>query len=229
MGELHLVKTNVIPLTKEEMNKLLEASINNDFYYMFFLVAKTTGRRIGELYGSRKKIEVSRKVVGKKIEYLDGKQIALDKTRANYKFLNEFQGGVKVKDIDFDKGLMKVWVLKRGKPVQDETILIPETLKTIRHYILKNKLTGEDYLFRAKSYRAIQEAVGAYAKRAGIDHVVSPHCFRHFMITELKKLNWTNDKISKLTGHKSVASLSAYDHVLASDIKEEAIKDLMRI
>jgi integrase len=58
---------------------------------------------------------------------------------------------------------------------------------------------------------------------------ITGNSFRHFMITELKKLDWTNDKISKLTGHKSVASLAAYDHVLASDIKEEATRDLMRI
>ena len=225
-----MVKTQVIPLNKEEMNRLIEASMDNDFYHMFFLVAMTTGRRIGELYGSRKKIEVSRKIIGKKIEYdLEGNEVALAKTRANYKFLNEFVGGVKVKDIDFEKGIMKVWVLKRGKPIQDETILIPEVLKTIKYYIVKNKLSQEDYLFREKTYRGIQEAVKAYAKKAKINHAVSPHVFRHFFITELKKKGWTNDKISKLTGHKAVSSLTVYDHVLASDIKDEAMKDLKEI
>jgi hypothetical protein len=62
-------KSEIIPLTKEEMDKLMDVSIENDFYYMFFLVAKTTGRRIGELYGNQKKVPVGRKIIGKKVEY----------------------------------------------------------------------------------------------------------------------------------------------------------------
>ena len=122
--------------------------------------------------------------------------------------------------------MMKVWVLKRRKLVQDETILTKEALQTIKHYIIKNKLKPEDYLFRKKSYRAIQDAVRKYAEKAGIDHKVSVHNFRHYFVTYLMKKGWTHDKISKLTGHKSAGSLSVYDHVVASDIKEDTLKDL---
>jgi hypothetical protein len=224
-------KSEIIPCNKEEMDKLLEASIDNDFYYMFFSVAKTTGRRIGELYGNQKKKEIGRKIIGKKIEYNEkGEQVALAKTRAIYKRIpNEYEGGVQVKDIDLEKGIMKVWVLKRRKSVQDESILIPETLKTIRHYIVKNKLSPNDYLFRKVSYRGIQDAVERYSKKALIKHKVSVHNFRHFFVTELKRKGWTNDKISKLTGHKTPSVLSIYDHIVASDIKEDAIKDLKDI
>jgi len=221
-------KTDIIPCTKEEMDKLMEVAITNDFYYMFFLVAKNTGRRIGELYGSQAKEEVGRKIIGKKIEYDEnGNQLALAKTRAIYKRVpGNWLGGVQVKDIDFNTGMMKVWVLKRRKPVQDETVLTKDTLQAIRHYIVKNKLKPEDYLFRGKSYRSIQFTVTKYAKKAGIDHKVSIHNFRHYFVTFLKKKGWTNDKISKLTGHKSVGSLSVYDHVVAKDIKEDTLKDL---
>jgi len=221
-------KSEIIPLTKEEMDKLMEVSIENDFYYMFFLVAKTTGRRIGELYGSQKKKEVGRKIIGKKVEYDEkGNQIALAKTRVIYKRIpNEWEGGVKVKDIDLNTGMMRVWVLKRRKQAQDETILTKEALQTVKHYILRHKLKPEDYLFRQKSYRSIQSAVERFAKKAGIKHKVSIHCFRHYFVTHLKKKGWTNDKISKLTGHKSVGSLSIYDHVIASDIKDDALNDL---
>jgi len=226
-----MVKTDIIPCSKEEIDKILEASIDNDFYYMLFSVAKTTGRRIGELYGNQKKKEIGRKIIGKKIEYDEnGKEIALSKTRAIYKRIpDEYEGGVQVKDIDFDKGIMKVWVLKRRKLIQDETILIPETLKTIRYYIVKNKLNSEDYLFRKVTYRGIQDAIGRYSKKAGIKHKVSMHNFRHHFVTELKRKGWTNDKISKLTGHKTPSVLSIYDHIVASDIKEDAIKDLKDI
>jgi len=225
-----MVKTDVIPCTKEEMDSLMDTTIGNDFYYMFFIVAKTTGRRIGELYGNQKKKEIGRKIIGKKIEHDEnGKEVALAKTRVIYKKIKgEYEGGVQVKDIDFENGLMKVWVLKRRKLVQDETILTKETLQTIKHFIVNNKLKEEDYLFRQKSYRGIQEAVKSFSKKAGIKHKVSIHNFRHYFVTQLKKLGWTNDKIAKLTGHKSVGMISIYDHVVASDIKKdtlEALKD----
>ena len=224
-------KSEVIPMTKEEMDKLLESTIDNDFYYMLFLTAKTTGRRLGELYGNQKRKEVGRRIIGKKIEYDEkGHEIPLAKTRAIYKKIpNEYEGGIQVKDIDFDRGIMKVWVLKRRKLVQDETILIPEVLRTIKHYIIKNKLKPEDYLFRKKSYRTIQEAIKRYAKKAGIEHKVSFHNFRHYFVTELKRKGYTNDKIAKLTGHKSIGTLTIYDHVIASDLKDEVIKDIANI
>jgi len=224
------MKSPIIPLTKEEMDKLIEASLENDFYHMFFLVAKTTGRRIGELHGSQKKEIIGRKKIGTKVEYIDGKEIALDKTRIIYrKVPGQWEGGVQVKDIDFENGLMKIWVLKRRKLTQDESVLTKEVLQAIKHYILKNKLKPEDYLFKEKSYRGLQEAVMSFAKKAGINHKVSVHNFRHYLVTELKRKNWTNDKIMKLTGHKSIASLSTYDHVLAGDIKEDALRDLKEI
>lgn len=224
-------KTDIIPCTKEEIDALLEATIENDFYYMFFLVAKTTGRRIGELYGSQEKKEVGRKIVGKKIEYDErGKEVALAKTRVIYKKVKgQWEGGVKVKDIDFENGIMNIWVLKRRKMIQDETVLTKEVLMVLKHYIVNNKLKPEDFLFRKKSYRSIQEAVKTYARKAGIKHNVSIHNFRHYFVTFLKKQGWTNDKISKLTGHKSVGMLSIYDHVVASDIKEDALEVLREI
>ncbi|HDZ60192.1 MAG TPA: hypothetical protein ENH46_00640 [Candidatus Pacearchaeota archaeon] len=220
-------KTDIIPCTKEEMDKLIEASIDDDFYYMIFNVAKTTGRRLGELYGNQKKKEIGRKKIGKRIVYIDGKQTAIDVNRTIYKKIpNQWDGGVKVKDIDFDENLMKIWVLKRGKAIQDESILTNEVKKIIKHYILKNNLKENDYLFRGKTYRAIQEAVTRYYKKGEINHKVSFHNFRHFFVTELKRKGWTNDEIMKLTGHKSARVLTIYDHVVASDIKDKALHDL---
>lgn len=225
-----MVKTDVVPCTREEMDKLIEASIDNDFCYMLFNVARYTGRRLGEFHGNEKKKEIGRKVIGKKIEYIDGKEIALDRTRKIYKRIpNEFEGGIKVKDIDFNEGLMKVWVLKRRKPMQDETVLTKELIQIIRHYVVRNKLKPEDYLFRKLSYRGIQQSVKRYSKKAGIPHKVSFHNFRHYFVTELKRKGWSNDEIRKLTGHKSPQVLTIYDHVVAKDIKGKALEDLKDI
>jgi integrase/recombinase XerD len=182
-----MVKTYPIPCTKEEMDKLIEACIEDDFFYMFFKVAKKTGRRLGEYYD------------------------------------------VQVKDVDFDKKIMMTKVLKRKQRILKEAILDDELSYLIKSYIQRNKLKLDDYLFRKVGYRQIQNKVKTYAKKAGIDHKVSFHNFRHYFVTELVKKKWTYDQIIKLTGHSSVGTLSSYDHSVASDIAEDARRDIKDI
>ena len=84
----------------------------------------------------------------------------------------------------------------------------------------------EDYLFRKVGYRQIQNRIASYAKKAKVGHKVSFHNFRHYFVTELFKKGWTYDKIAKLTGHSSIGTLVAYDHTVASDVAEQARKDI---
>lgn len=61
-------KTDIIPCTREEMDKLIDYSIKNDFYYMLFKVARKTGRRLGEYYDVQvKDIDFERKVMLTKV------------------------------------------------------------------------------------------------------------------------------------------------------------------
>jgi len=180
-------KTEPIPCTKEEIDKIIEASMEDDFFYMLFKVAKKTGRRLGEYYD------------------------------------------VQVKDINFDKRIMMTKVLKRRQKVLKEAILDDELIYLIKSYIQRHKLKLEDYLFRKVSYRQIQNRIVSYSKKAKISHKVSFHNFRHYFITELFKKGWTYDKIAKLTGHSSPGTLATYDHSVASDIAEEARRDIMDI
>ena len=224
-----MVKTNIVPLTKEEMDKLIDASIEDQFFHMLFTVAKTTGRRLGEYYGSQKKKEIARYIVDYKPGYdSEGNQISIGITRVKYKKLPEWEGGVKVKDINFEKGIMKVWILKKRKLVQDESVLTPEASRLLRSYIIGNKLQPEDYVFRKLGYRQIQNKVKYYAKKAKINHNVSMHNFRHYLISELIRMGWSHSKISKITG-QSPNVIPIYDHVLPSEIKEDALRDLKEI
>ena len=50
-----MTKSDPIPCTKEEIERIIQASMDDDFYYMFFKVAKTTGRRLGEYYNVKVK------------------------------------------------------------------------------------------------------------------------------------------------------------------------------
>jgi len=136
---------------------------------------------------------------------------------------------VKVKDIDTDKKIMVTKVLKKRKAVDREAVLTEELTWMLKSYIRDEKLKLEDYVFRKVGYRQIQNKVKTYSKKAGITHNVSFHNFRHYFVTELLRQGWSYDKISKLTGHSSVGTLAVYDHIVASDIAEEArgaIKDI---
>lgn len=177
-------KTEIIPCSKEEMDAILNASMEDDFFYMLFKVARKTGRRLGEYYD------------------------------------------VKVKDINYERGVMMTKVLKRRQKIEKEAILDDELIMLIKRYILREKLKLDDYLFRKVGYRQIQNRVVYYTKKAGIKHKVSFHNFRHYFITELFKKGWTYDKIAKLTGHSSVGTLALYDHTVASDIAKEAREDI---
>jgi integrase len=223
-----MVKSEPVPCSREEMDRLIQASLDNQFFYTLFSVAKTTGRRLGELYGNQKRIADQVNIIGHKPAYdSEGNKISLAITRTKFKKIpNEWEGGVKVKDIDFNNGIMKIWVLKRGKPMQDESILIKDVANLLKAYVISKKLKEDDFVFRELSYRQIQNKVSIYGKKAKIPHKVMFHNFRHYFVTELKRKGWSNDKIAKLTGHKSIEVLRIYDHIVASDIKEEALKDL---
>jgi len=221
------MKGQIVQLSKEEMQKLLaEIEKTDEFDYLLFKTLQTTGRRIGELYGIEEKKQIGRKKIGKRVVYIDGKALEIDKSLPVYKKTGKWIYGVKVKDIDLDKGTMKVWVLKRRKYIQDETILTPEIIRLMKSYISKNRIKLEDYLFRKGSIRNLQYKIKKYSEKAGITHPVVLHNFRHYFITELRRKGWTSEDIKVLTGHKSVSSLSTYEHIVADDMKGKILEDL---
>jgi integrase/recombinase XerD len=182
-----MVKTFPVPCTKEEINALIEASQESEYYYTLFMLAKTTGRRLGEYYSLR------------------------------------------VGDIDFEKKVMVTEILKRRQRVRKEALLRDDIIPLLKRFIVRSRLKPEDFVFHEVGYRQIQNAVPKYAKAAGITHKVSFHNFRHYFITELVKQGWHYDRIAKLTGHSTPATILSYDHALATDIREEAdiaIKDI---
>jgi integrase len=181
------MKSDIIPCTREEMDKIIDACIDDDFFYMLFKVARKTGRRLGE--------------------YFD----------------------VQVKDIDFDRKVMMTKVLKRRQKVYKEALLDDELIQLIKRYIAKEKLKLDDYLFRKVGYRQIQNKIVYYSKLANIPHKVSFHNFRHYFITELSKKGYSHSDIAKLTGHSTVGVIANYDHTIASDIRDRAIKDIKEI
>lgn len=225
-----MTKKEVVPLTKEEMNNLMgETEKANEFDFLVFTLLKTTGRRIGELYGIEEKEEIGKKKVGTRIIYIDGKPLEIDRNIPIYKKSGKWLYGVKLKDIDLEEGIMKIWVLKRRKYTQDETVLTAESIRLLTRYIKNNKFRLEDHIFRRRSLRTLQNRIKMYSKKAQIPHEVVLHNFRHYFVTELRRLGWRDEDIKILTGHKSVSSLSTYQHIVASDLKEKVLEDLKNI
>ncbi len=61
-------KTPPIPCTKEEMDKIIQAATDNDFFYMLFKVARKTGRRLGEYFDVQvKDIDYDRRIMMTKV------------------------------------------------------------------------------------------------------------------------------------------------------------------
>lgn len=224
-----MAKQQITPLTKEEMTRLMdEIEKKDEFDFMLFSTLKLTGRRIGELFGIEERKIVARKIIGKRTVYISGRPVTVDKTAPVYQKTGRWVFGVQVKDIDFEKGTMKVWVLKRRNYIQDETVLTPELVRIIARYVRKNRLGLRDYVFRKnkRSLRQIQNIVGQYAKKAKINHIVVTHNFRHYFVTELRRKGWTQEDIKVLTGHKSASSLASYEHLVSDDLRDKAINDL---
>lgn len=215
-----MVKQSPELLTKEEMDSLMTVVSTNDFYNLIFNVAKKTGRRLGELYGVEKKEVIGEKDTGRKNK--KGEPII----KKIYKATGVYEYGVKWQDILFEEGIMKIWVLKRRNYIQDESVLPIDVIILLKKYYNKYRPQLTDYVFRKKSYRQIQSAITKYGKKAGIKKRVMFHSFRHYFITHFLKQGWSHDKITKLTGHKTVASIGAYDHVVARDIKDDTLRDI---
>lgn len=61
-------KSEIVSCTREEIDKIIDATINDDFFYMLFKVARKTGRRLGEYYEVQvKDIDFERKVMMTKV------------------------------------------------------------------------------------------------------------------------------------------------------------------
>lgn len=57
-------KTSIVPCTKEEVDRLIEAATDDDFFYLLFKIARKTGRRLGEYYEVQwKHIDFDRKLM----------------------------------------------------------------------------------------------------------------------------------------------------------------------
>jgi len=128
-----------------------------------------------------------------------------------------------IADIDFDRCQIRV---TQGKGSKDRIVPFPESFKEVLFSHTQSiKGKGGQYLFESswkKPYtdRGIRKILAVYSKEAGMKHSISPHKFRHFLFTWLKKQGIEDALIQPYSGHESRQSLEVYSKLSIGEAQE---------
>lgn len=128
-----------------------------------------------------------------------------------------------VSDVDFDRCQIRV---TQGKGSKDRIVPFPESFKEVLLFHTQSiTQKGGKYLFESswkKPYtdRGVRKILAVYSKEAGMKHSISPHKFRHFLFTWLKKQGIEDALIQPYSGHESRQSLEIYSKLSIGDAQE---------
>jgi site-specific recombinase XerD len=130
--------------------------------------------------------------------------------------------GLKVKNIDFEEGIIRV---EQGKGDKDRmTIISKKLLKYLKIY-LKNKHKNS-YVFSSRknenrlTTRTIQKIFQKACEKAQINKEASCHSLRHSFATHLLEGGVSIRYIQKLLGHKKLETTQIYTKVSSKKLKE---------
>ena len=128
-----------------------------------------------------------------------------------------------VSDVDFDRCQIRI---NTGKGNKDRIVPFPVSFKEVLAIHAQSVTQkGGKYLFESswkKPYtdRGIRKILAIYSKEAGMKHSISPHKFRHFLFTWLKKQGIEDALIQPYSGHESRQSLEIYSKLSIGDAQE---------
>ena len=131
---------------------------------------------------------------------------------------------IKLSEIDFDSCQIRI---TEGKGKKDRIVPFPDSLKEILAIHVHNMHDkGGQHLFKSswkKPYtdRGIRKILEQYSLAAGMEHLISPHKLRHFLLTWLKKQGIDDALIQPYSGHESRKSLELYSKLSISDAQTE--------
>jgi len=124
--------------------------------------------------------------------------------------------------INLTKGKLRV---VSGKGNKDRDLAIPDYLIDLLDGWRKKRPAG-DYFFstlegKKLSDRYIQQMVGRYARKAGINNKkVSPHTLRHSYATQYYKQTKDIETLRRILGHTDIGTTTIYITLANKDIEE---------
>jgi len=138
---------------------------------------------------------------------------------------------IRLDDVDLDRCQIRI---NHGKGDKDRVVPFPDGFKeTLGMHMEGLREKKATYLFESSwkkrySDRGVRRMLERYAKAAGLEHSVSPHQLRHFLLTWLKKQGIDDALIQPYSGHESRKSLEIYSRLSIGEAQEEYNKVIDR-
>lgn len=131
---------------------------------------------------------------------------------------------IRLADVDLDACRIRV---NLGKGSKDRVVPFPAGFReTLALHVRQRQREGGTYLFesswkRRYSDRGVRRMLERYTEQAGLEHTVSPHKLRHFLLTWLKKQGVDDALIQPYSGHASRQSLEVYSRLALGEAQQE--------
>jgi integrase/recombinase XerD len=127
---------------------------------------------------------------------------------------------IRLDEVDVERCQIRI---TQGKGSKDRQVPFPHSFRELLALHMEQMRTkGAIYLFesvRKQKYtdRGIRKMLARYATQAGITRSMSPHKWRHFLFTWLKKEGIDDAMIQPYSGHATRQSLEIYSKLSLAD------------
>lgn len=139
---------------------------------------------------------------------------------------------LKLEDIDYEKGFLRV---NRGKGGKDRIVPLGKiACKYLENYIKLvridlQRIERSEYLFLTLAGTRLEETslrkrLHRYVKQAKLNKTVTPHVFRHTCATHLIQQKANIRCVQEILGHKSLDTTQKYTQITITDLKEAHAK-----
>ncbi len=135
---------------------------------------------------------------------------------------------LRMAEMDLIEGAVRV-TGKRGKtrwvPLPEETgRWVRRYLESARPLLAAKGKVGSDLVIlsdrgRGMARQTVDARIAAYARKAGIDHRISPHTLRHTYAVHLLQGGADLRAVQELLGHESIATTQVYTHLDLTQVR----------
>lgn len=127
---------------------------------------------------------------------------------------------IRISDVDLERCQIRI---QRGKGDKDRLTPFPSKFRELLGlHLSQMRKKKASYLFESSrrqkySDRGVRKMLARYTAQAGITRSLSPHKWRHYLFTWLKKQGIDDALIQPYSGHESRKSLEIYSRLSLAD------------